>query len=1494
MKRVFISYSRRNKTFAERLARDLSDAGLEVWVDFRQIQGGELWQNEIFRGIERAEMVVFCMSPDSVMSEWCRREVLTARQQGKYIIPVMVVNAVDALRQREDMQWLLDVHFINFEGRYEAAFPELLEALPGARRVGVYDDVAPEHIPNPFKGLEAFQQTDAQFFFGREELIAKSLKRLREDRKTRFLAVVGASGSGKSSLVRAGIIPKIRAGELPNSDTWPVVIFTPGEHPIDSLATRLLPLLGVERDVADVARALGQPENLNRLVEAILVNVPADAHLVMVVDQFEEVFTRAGQLEREAFLKAMYHAVTVQGGRAVVIITMRADFFGRLSEFPNLAELFEQENMIIVTEMTPADLLRTIEGPAQAVGLVYDEGLPARILEDVRRQPGSLPLLQYALKQLYERREGRRLTMAAYEAMGGVKQALARHAESIYVRLNAAQQGISRRLLLQLVEVTETGETTRRRVNRTDLTFRGIADDAVQEVIDLLTAPESRLLIASREIKSSADESQPTIWIEVGHEALIREWDRFKGWVAENVEALRFGSEILKAAQDWNQSGRDPAYLLTGNRLARADIWIETADASNLQREFIQASEEERKRREAVRQEQQARELELQRKAARRLRNFVVVLVVSLVVAIALTLFAFQSLALADAATQREKEAAEEASRAADEAQSLALSAIADRSLLDGNTELALTLAVEAVQLTNPPPQAQFTLANVAYAPGVRRRLTDANSAITAIAYTSDGRYALAGLADNTLVMWDLSTVQQIRRLEGHSASVTSVAVSPDGRTVVSGSQDATLIMWDVSAGAIIRRMSVDGNGHTGHILAVAFSPDGSKILSGSLDMTAIVWDAATGAQIRQFPGHTEPVTAVGFSPDSTRALTGTRTGNLILWDAQSGSIIRTFIGEEKATPSGIIAVGFNTAGDQVLSASSDAEVVTWNVATGQPEATFTATFGEVSLTSSSFTAADEGEQTVSDLSAAVFSDDGAFILTGTPDSRIDVWNVETEELVLAFRAGSGVVSGTHTGRITALDFSPDGRNVLSGSDDKVAIVWDTQRAEQIRTFPLEGNRVNAVAFSPDGRTIISGSTSTATSASPLPINITGEMRSWDVETGRTIQEFRGHEQQVFSIAYSPDGSKILSGDGGGSIILWDANRGTQILTFEGGHTRTVYALAFTPDGSRALSASRDETLILWDVTLGQPIGQPFTGHDGPVFTLAMSPDGRTALSGGADNVIILWDLETGQEIQRYQKHEKDVRSVAFSPDGKSAVSGASDGSLILWDVESGADIIAFSGHRSSVNSTAFSPDGRSILSGSLDGTISLWDIASGFEIRRYPVSGGNGVLSLAFSPDGHTVVSGLSGRVDTLRLWRVLPQVQQVLDWTFANRFVPELECSQRQQFRIEPQCADGIIPVRTPYPLPTSTPVSDDGRLVVGKQATVNTTLGNLLNLREQPNINAYVITQLNLGTVVTLLEGPTFADKLNWWRVQTPDGREGWVVESVENIQTLLPQP
>lgn len=1471
MNRVFVSYSRRNKNFAERLARDLSDAGLDVWVDFRQIHGGELWRKEIDKGIARSEMLVVVLSPAAVASTWVPYEVNSAREQGKFIIPVMAINALPQLELSENMKWLLDVHFINFIERYEEAFPELLNALPGKRRFNPFDEVDPATIPNPFKGLEAFQQTDSHFFFGREELIKKSLKRLATESNARFLAVVGASGSGKSSLVRAGLIPEIRGGALNGSDHWPVFIFTPGNTPVQSLAERLAPLVQ-SMDVDAVRTDLyTSDDRLHHIVSAILARDDEASRLLMVVDQFEEVFTRAGEVERQAFLKMLYHAVTVEDGQAQVMITMRADFFDHLGRYPPLAELFEQENMVIVTEMSAANLLRSIEGPAEAVGLVYEEGLPQRILDDVRRQPGSLPLLQYALKELYEAREGRRLTMASYEKIGGVSKALAQHAEDIYVELNAAQQAIMRRVMLRLIEVSESGEATRRQVDLNELHFRDVPDSEIESIIDLMTAPESRLLTTSREIRFAEDtQVAPTTWVEVAHEALIRQWDRFTGWVRENVESLRFGTELLQAASDWRHSGGDAAYLLRGNRLTRAEIWLEGNDATQLQQDFIQASidaDRERKREEAAQAE---RELLLQQRATNRLRYFVGVLVLGLAVAGGLTLFAVNQ------ANEAER-ASREADRQADVALSLARSASANQALIDNENDLAVLLALAANEIEDAPLQSQRDLASIAFGPGTRDIFDAHEDQVLDVAFAPGGEQAVS-VEDDTLYLWqvdDGAILWQVTLQDGLEAFSNALAFDPMGAFVVTRGDTSTIQMWSAETGDPLPVF--DGvAGHDAALTTLDVSPDGSQIVSGGADWTVILWDTISSTARRfdggDLGGHTAAVRSVAFSDDGRWVVSGGDDNTIIIWDATTGLPVQR-VTADNVEPAVVNDLTFDPSGELIMAALSNPDMDGSQVVVLERESgtvTFRANYAETVTT-------------------VTFSPEFDPTLDAT--NHLIMFGLQSGSLVLYDLLQATVVNqfDVHTGSIRDVTFNEDGRSLLSASADGTVRVWDIVRAAQVQQFTghATGPRQSTVTgvLTENGYRVLSGS-------------YDGTLRLWDTTTGRVLQEFTEHEGRVNDVAISPDGRMALSGDSEDAVILWNLETGESVVLE--GHDTDVNTVAFFADGQRALSGDADGNIILWNLDTGTaeatfaasaPGDKSASGHTAAVLDLAISPDGRMFASASFDRTLIVWDVTTGEVLRTLDGHKSSVRSVDFSPDGQQIASGAANGSLILWDADDGLVIRRIDEHEGAITGVEFTNDGQQVFTGSLDYTMRLWDLDRGLELRIHETT--EMINSIDLSEDERVVLAGLNN--GTLSTWLVLVDPDELVTWTRANRFVVEPDCVQRELFQLTPLCVGGVPPEITPEALPTETPIPTDyPQLVAGNRAEINTTDGDLLNVRSAASIGAEIVTQLEDGAIVTLLEGRTFENGYWWWPVRIADGTEGWVVEAIpeESLQTLVP--
>ncbi len=1120
---------------------------------------------------------------------------------------------------------------------------------------------------NPFKGLRPFDEADATDFFGRDDLTRQLLKRLGE---SRFLAVVGPSGSGKSSVVRAGVIPALRQGAL--ATDWYIAQLTPGAQPFVALQAALAGI-AVQLPVDLSTQLAADPDRLNQLFADILPD--DDSQLLLFIDQFEEAFTQTTDIVvRAAFLDCL--VAVAQGDRARVVVTLRADFYDQPLLYPAFAQLMRQHTEIVLP-LTDQELKRAITAPAERVDLIVEPALVAAIVRDVQAQPGALPLLQYALTELFERREQMTLTMAAYAAIDGVSGALARRADDIYAALAEPEQAAARQLFLRLVTPGAGTEDTRRRVWQSEL--EALNDGAMSRLIAILG--QYRLLTFDRDSSTRA----PTV--ELAHEALIRRWDRLRQWLDSSREALQLQRRLAQATGEWLRTNRDASYLATGARLAQFET-LAAGDVVALNAEetsYLTAS------------------LTLRTAAERRRRLTLVGLAVFSLVALALALFAFDRQGRAEVERVRaDQQAAVATSR------ELAVTAL---TTIDEQLDRSLLLSLEALRTADTLAARNSLLTALAAEPHLVRYLHGGGLPVRAVALDPTGQIAAAGgtgsdiqlwnpmtgqplgdpltghddwvndlafspdrerLAsasnDQTVRVWSLKTGDILREFTDHAATVRAVAFNPNGNLLASGSDDQMVRIYEVETGDLFHELM----GHTDVIFDLAFDPTGERLASASGDGTLRLWDVETGTLLGEpLTGHDDFVLSLAFNPDGGLLVSGGADNTIRLWDVVSGTELNQFRGHTNWVRS----VAISADGQTLVSASADQTVRVWHLLTGQPIVTpFT---GHVDVVWSLALNADT-------------------ILSGGADARVLIWNLTPQ---------NADVVGQQAEAVTSLALHPDANTLASangnptgtGADNAIVLWGLNAAAEPVR---LEGHQrsVTSLAFHPDGAQLASSS-------------VDQSVRLWDLTTG-TVQTLSGHTDAVMSVAFRPDGAQIASGGFDNVVRLWDSQTGVAAGESLVGHTDAVVSLAYSPDGALLASGSFDGTVRLWDAETGEPIGEPLTGHADNVTFVTFSADGQYLATTSRDGTTRVWNLTTRDALVLVG-HDNYVISAAFHPTEPILVTGSWDETLRLWDLETGLPLgEPLIGHSGWVSALAFDATGSELYSGSQDKTILRWPLS--------------------------------------------------------------------------------------------------------------------------------------------------------------------------------------
>ncbi|MEG4970992.1 hypothetical protein QUB11_30820 [Microcoleus sp. B6-A1] len=1146
----------------------------------------------------------------------------------------------------------------------------------------------------PFPGLSSFADKKYhKFFFGRDELIKDLQKELAKDN---FLAVIGTSGSGKSSVVLAGLIPKLKEEEL--SLQW--AYMTPGKEPLKQLERRL--------------------ERLSKLLEQ---------HSILVVDQFEELFTLCDDKDnRQAFIKKLLNVAE----QRKVVITMRADFLGECTFYPELRKRIETRQKL-VGPMEPAELITAMKMQADSAGLRFESGLSHSILNDVQGEPGAMPLLQYALQELWKRRRGRWLCDEEYQAIGRVQKAIAKTADDFYNSLSVAEQEQVRNIFLRLTRldasavVGEKRRDTRRRVELEDLVPTGDDLAATRKLVQQLAGEGVRLVVTSRNEATGKEE------VEVAHEALIRYWPALQNWLNQNRNDLQLRETINQAAEDWqnhkDRPGKDSYLVHQGGRLEDAEVLLKHPKFVHLNQEeaeYVLACVQLRDRIRKQEEQRKHRILMAAVSAAFVLGGFAIFAGIQWRKAELQQILGFLESAEARLASNQTLDARIESLQAAQALKHSFWETLWPEAGLRNQVLGKLSQTIYAGQELNRLESNQRQVDNIAFSPDGKTLATSGSERlfspvptivlwdtkgkplvdfktnqdkVNSIAFSPDGKLLVTAGGDGTARLWDTKGTE-LKVLEGHQGEVKSAMFSEDGKLIVTGGEDGTARLWDATGKPLAVRK------HQGQVNSVMFSPDGKLIVTAGKDNTAYLWDRS-GKQLGVFKEPQGEVNSVAFSPNGKLLVAAEQDGNARVWDTSSKrSTVR------KKHKGDINSVAFSPDGKLFVSGAQDNTANLWDTAR------LWDTKGKLFVTL-------KGHQ--GDIYNVAFSRDGKLIVTVGKDDSVRLWDTKGKPLF---------VLKMNQGEDKSAMFSPDGKLlVTAGKDDSVRL-WDTS-GKQLTVIKMNQGEVNSAMFSPDGKLLVTAGDD-------------GKVRLWDT-SGKELKVLKGHQGKVGSVHFSGNGKLIVTGGEDGTARLWDT-KGTELKVLQG-HKGKVKSALFSPDSKIVVTLGEDGIPRLWD-TSGKQL-KVLKSPNGKIWSVAFSLDSKFLVTTG-EYGIVQWDILSGKPLASIQRKKRLAGSLKFSADRKLAVTAEEDGTVRLWESPSAKPLNVFKGHQGHITSVEFSGDSKLLVTAGEDGTARLWDLENRSSSKPLAVFKGHQgkVNSVAFSPDGKLILT--AGKDGTARLWKI------------------------------------------------------------------------------------------------------------------------------------------
>ena len=1067
----------------------------------------------------------------------------------------------------------------------------------------------------PFPGLEPFAEDDAGIFFGREAEISQLFDRLNPSlprKAARIIPVVGPSGVGKSSLVQASLVPRLRKSRRHWSIASPMM---PGSDPVKNLATSLSGM-GIDSPGTGAVNA----DNFANLSKDSRPTRASRTSNLLIIDQAEELLTLTGARGREQFLDFLAQLLASNPDLWVIMI-LRSDFLTRFLQ-GRFAGWFRSP--VVIGALTNSALLELIQRPALEAGLQFEPlTLPQTIVSECSSGM-ALPLLAYMLHELYlSSTKSKTLSEPAYRSLGAVSGVIAKQADKVTVELISANADAPVMETLTKFVTINSGAFTRRRVMRSTLTREE------SQVVDGFIA--ARLLVGDTEIESSESDAV----VEVAHEALFEHWAPLRQELEARADMFRLRADLERWADDWVKSNRNQEYLLQGERLDLATKWASTVQ--HLPKEYPEIAE-------FINHSQAVDQATMRRLsesiAGKAVANIGVDPEHSIRLALAAyedcwpTRPAYEALAAAVAASRVRltmccgdrrlrgvawcpKEA--RIAVASDDSTAYIWDLAAGRLLavLRGHSSRlrAVAWSPDGLMLATASDD---TTARI-WDPASNREigvLQGHTQGVWGIAWSPDGKYIATSSQDRTVRVWDSRNQAELLVLRGHEDWVDSVAWSPDGKRLASASHDCTARLWDLSpdADAVLIR-------HTAAVIGVAWSPDGRQIATGSSDRTARISVATDGSEVAVLRGHSGELKAVAWSPDGRYLATASHDRSARIWDIRQGVTITTLRGHQDQ----VWSIAWCPDSRSIATASHDCTARTWSIEQGMEKNVIRGHDDWIQSTT--------------------WSPGSKYIATASSDGTARIWIADDGTQFAALRG--------HDGPLRGIDWSPDDRWIATASSDNTARIWDWRDGSCRVTLRGHDSGLWGVAWSPDCRRI-------ATTSNDHTIRI------WDTENGRQLAVLRGHTDWVRGICWSPDGHLLASASEDTTAAIWHPSDGTR-LTVLRGHDAELSCVDWSPDGARLVTASLDTTARIWSPTTEGHLAI-LSGHTDWVLSAKWSLDAKRIVTASCDRTARIWESDTAAEIALLVGHSDDVAAADWSPDGSLIATGSYDRTIRIWD----------------------------------------------------------------------------------------------------------------------------------------------------------------------------------------------------------------------------------